>query len=288
MKNLFIAAIFSAACALGVPAIFADQAAEIRDPEIVPELLKAKPELKSVAGTFASYFLAQVAAMKKFELISASATDARAMQENAKDAYASGQTESDIVMRKTPEIIIQPAIKDFLDFRAGTPDKQINRREIFIDAEIRILDAKTGKILFIARDSEKRAGTASTAAGTETLANETCAALAKKLAVQMRTGLFPAIVASVDSARGIVVLNTGKNDGILAGTLWTIFDSGDEIKDPATGKSLGSAEIPLGKIRIVSVQASLSVGKFISEDGLKLDAVGIAPGQIARQENAKK
>lgn len=61
---------------------------------------------------------------------------------------------------------------------------------------------------------------------------------------------------SGDEAENVweVVLNVGEDHGISNRNVFLIFSLGPEVKDPATGESLGHYEIVRGRARVVHLQ----------------------------------
>jgi len=57
---------------------------------------------------------------------------------------------------------------------------------------------------------------------------------------------------------GRVLINKGKTSGVHKGDLWTIFEPGEGITDPATGKSLGQLSTPIAHGRTVKVEQEFS------------------------------
>lgn len=58
-----------------------------------------------------------------------------------------------------------------------------------------------------------------------------------------------------------VVINAGSDDGVDEDMEFVIYSPGEEIIDPETGKSLGKLEKVKGRIEIVHVQPTMSVGR---------------------------
>ena len=58
-----------------------------------------------------------------------------------------------------------------------------------------------------------------------------------------------------------VVLNAGSEDGISEDMEFVIFTPGEEIFDPETDESLGHLELVKGRVEVVHVQASMSIGR---------------------------
>jgi hypothetical protein len=73
--------------------------------------------------------------------------------------------------------------------------------------------------------------------------------------------IFPVLVVRTDGRQ--IFLNRGEGGGIRAGDTRELFKAGESLVDPATGESLGAAETPLGRIKIVRVTARFSVAESV-------------------------
>ncbi len=64
-------------------------------------------------------------------------------------------------------------------------------------------------------------------------------------------------------------VNGGANMGISSGTFFTVFSRGEELIDPDTGMSLGSAITRIGTVRVNQVSEKFSVAETIEGSGFK-------------------
>lgn len=60
-----------------------------------------------------------------------------------------------------------------------------------------------------------------------------------------------------------VAINRGSEDGIKKGDLYLIYQLGNELYDPDTGKSLGKLEIVKGRARVTHVQTFIATLRSI-------------------------
>jgi NADP-dependent 3-hydroxy acid dehydrogenase YdfG len=88
-----------------------------------------------------------------------------------------------------------------------------------------------------------------------------------------------------------VVLNIGANDGVTEGTVFLIYEEGEEIVDPETKESLGRLEIPKGNVTAVNVQERMCVAeaaKRVVQKTRRIDPfvsiAGIASSMFAARE----
>jgi hypothetical protein len=92
----------------------------------------------------------------------------------------------------------------------------------------------------------------------------------------------------------VVVINRGRRAGVAEGMLFSVFAPGDELKDLATGKSLGIIEYVKAKVEIIHVQEKMSsameipsfkTGEIHSfpEDHLNIPSMYLEIGDNVRQ-----
>ncbi len=75
-------------------------------------------------------------------------------------------------------------------------------------------------------------------------------------------------IARVDG--GTIYVNVGSEAGVKEGDEFSVFRTGEVIKDPDTGEVLGANETKVGKIRIVAVRgARLSTATAVSGSGFR-------------------
>lgn len=72
-------------------------------------------------------------------------------------------------------------------------------------------------------------------------------------------------VAQILNTRELVI-NRGSNDGVEVGMRFAVLNrKGVEIRDPETGESLGSVEVEKVVVKIVRVEARVSVGRTFKQ-----------------------
>lgn len=64
-------------------------------------------------------------------------------------------------------------------------------------------------------------------------------------------------------------VNGGGNLGISSGMFFTVFSKGEELIDPDTGMSLGSAITRIGTVRVVQVSEKFSIAETVEGSGFK-------------------
>ena len=86
--------------------------------------------------------------------------------------------------------------------------------------------------------------------------------ITKKSVYAIGDRVFPLLVMRFQNDQ--IYLNRGEGAGIEVGDLREVFSTGEDLVDPSTGKSLGTTEYLLGKIRIIRVSPKFSVAVPVS------------------------
>jgi hypothetical protein len=83
----------------------------------------------------------------------------------------------------------------------------------------------------------------------------------------MEDQIWQGRVVKVDGSR--VYINAGSNMNISNDMVFTVFSKGEELIDPETGLSLGSALTRSGTVRVVQVAEKFSVAQTLEGSGFK-------------------
>jgi curli biogenesis system outer membrane secretion channel CsgG len=111
---------------------------------------------------------------------------------------------------------------------------------------------------------ERLLGDAATQAVTQ-LADQINSAAPKLSSLRPISPTVDALVADITGNQ--VVINKGGRDGFRPGMVLSIERVSKTVKDPATGKVLRVVSQPIGRIQLVEVDPSSSVGKLIAGKG---------------------
>jgi curli biogenesis system outer membrane secretion channel CsgG len=111
---------------------------------------------------------------------------------------------------------------------------------------------------------ERLLGDAATQAVTQ-LAAQINSAAPKLSSIRPISPIVDALVADITGNQ--VVINKGGRDGFRPGMVLSIERVSKTVKDPATGKVLRVVSQPIGRIQLVEVDPSSSVGKLIAGKG---------------------
>lgn len=114
---------------------------------------------------------------------------------------------------------------------------------------------------------------------------------------ELETKIINGYVAKILNSRELVI-NKGKENGVTTGLIFTIYDKTTEkIKDPVTGKVIGSIKRPKVEVKVNYVEDNLCIAetyktKTINVGGHGADIVGVAkmfqpPKYIEKYETLK-
>lgn len=165
------------------------------------------------------------------------------------------------------------ALSDSLGIRLGG-----NRNTVHIAADIRLIDASTGEVLFTQRvDSEaKTFGLAfgldyeDASLGSDNF-NKTPLGMAVRDAVIEAAGFIVGQTREIQwtgrivhEEDGLVFVNAGADSGVKVGDTFGVSTVERELIDPSTGVSLGRIEKELGEVRIEKVEGKYSIARRLA------------------------
>jgi curli biogenesis system outer membrane secretion channel CsgG len=151
--------------------------------------------------------------------------------------------------------------------------QKATRRQIRLSAVCRIYDVTKGTLLESARltlndfDFKNNPQYVVDQKGgdlTEAVINVIADRMANRIAQKVTDVIFPAKVLVVRD--GVVTLNRGEGTEIAVGEIWEAFAQGEELIDPDTGESLGSEEVAIGYVRVISVAPKFSRAEVCGVD----------------------
>jgi hypothetical protein len=170
-------------------------------------------------------------------------------------------------------LIVQPTVARFRTETKVTameenPNKFRKKEAGSISVNYKILDTTTLQIKFTLNvDATAELTTVIADKSDNRFSNEAWLQLVRnitKTSVYMiGDRVFPMLVMRFQNNQ--VYLNRGEGTGIEVGEVKEVFSAGEDLVDPTTGRSLGSTEDSLGKIRITRVLPKFSVGAPVSD-----------------------
>lgn len=242
--------------------------------------------LAAVAESLESNIVAALHNARKFEVLTRSDI-AEAMKE-ADFGNSGNSTGAKSYAFKSANYILTVKINDFQDYIKTANfellGKSAQKRLLRIAAVANIIDSSTGSVVESlnlsvsnADISEKDAGVYESSNLNQQLLPLLSKMLADKIATRTTEAAFPAKV--VAKTGSLITINRGDGTNIAVGDVYNVYAVSGDLIDPDTGENLGSEEIPVGRVEVVSVRPKFSQARATKDNG-------IARGHILRKCNA--
>lgn len=132
----------------------------------------------------------------------------------------------------------------------------------------KLLDTTSGEIKF---QTTQTAGFDRGGGATEDrshgVGGEAFAALAHDVSLKATNAIVNYVypIQVVRAEHGEIFLNRGEGGGLRVGDVWELESAGESLIDPTTNENLGSAESPLGRVRIIRVAPRFSVAQAVGK-----------------------
>lgn len=212
---------------------------------------------------------------RKFEVLTRRATHMEALlkeQEFAKSELSSGDG-AQSGMLKTAQALINVEV---LKFSFGRSARAVPNLEgkwnisdyCSIELSVQIIDTQTGSI------NAAFPITASSGSGTymsnsrggssPAIMNKTLEKASISLTNEFSNTVFPALVIKVQGKQ--LWVNRGNDSAMKMGQIFEIFQPGEALIDPTTGENLGSAEMSVGRAKVVRINPKVTLMDVISGD----------------------
>ncbi len=219
-------------------------------------------------------------ATNKFNLLSRTDVDAILKEQNFAE---SGNVDTAKIAKsgklKSAKYIATLLVDDFQDYiekdSFAALEKKLSTRQIRIGIIANIIDTSTGEIIKTANIVSQNSGVSENNATTQTsggssldnlistIARDVCS----QIAIEITNATFPAVI--IAKTGKTATFNRNKALGVSVGDEYEIFALGEEMFDPGTGDKLGFEEIPVGKLRVISVTPKFSTGTIIEDHGVQ-------------------
>jgi curli biogenesis system outer membrane secretion channel CsgG len=144
----------------------------------------------------------------------------------------------------------------------------------YLEGNIRIVDARSGKILESRKISIAHELSDVNAKGSRKVA-ELADAYAEQVVLILMNKLYPIRVAAVGSDKTIYI-NRGDDGGLFVGEILDAYRLGAPVIDPETGVQLGQEENALGLVKVVEVEDARS-------KGIALEATKVVEGDLLKR-----
>jgi len=235
--------------------------------------------LQRVAEAIDGQLIDSLNGTRKFEIIARSDLDAL-LEEG-------GLTGAGLQVGGSDYLIV-PSIDDFQDLIEKATFSGIGataeKRKIRLGMVARIYDSAEGTLIESSsfqldnKFAEKLLNNSTrTGSFSDELLRQIAEEMGSKISSRVVDVIYPAKVIMVAGPQ--VTINRGDGTNISSGQVWSIYTAGEEMIDPDTGESLGSAEVNIGKIQIERVTPKFSTGKIVEDYGIEKGSIARPAGQ---------
>jgi len=224
---------------------------------------------------------------RKFELLTRRASHLQAIRNEqtfAKSELAAGDAAQEGELSNA-QTLVQVEVLDFNFNRNSSRVPNISNKYRVqdvarVELSVQILDTAKGSVKGSFPVKETSSGGSFIANGVGSPNNDILDAVLKKaagsIANQLSDTIFPITVIKVSGKK--LFINRGNDSGLKNGEKFVIFENGEELIDPQTGESLGSAETEVGEGVVSRINPKFSV-----VDITKGDPASMATGFILRR-----
>jgi hypothetical protein len=219
---------------------------------------------------------AAIRATRKFDMVSRQEEvlgDIREEQKLAESELFAGDAASSGELANVNYLIL-PTVRQFQFYRSATPVPNLDGEFRITDAgEIQVsaqlVDTISGQVLatFDAHDSfrlKTRLANSKAGAPSASQFEAISKGVAAQMADQLVDNVFPMKVINTQGSQ--VWINRGKDGGLKPGDTLVVFSPGEELVDPDTGESLGSAESEVGTIEVTRVNPKFTIAEIKTID----------------------
>lgn len=130
---------------------------------------------------------------------------------------------------------------------------------------LRLVDVHTGVV--VGADKVRYTSSANNVQDTTQLMSDLMDQFTTESVAAIVLRLFPIKVLGL-AGDGAIYVNRGADVGLTQGTLFSVMRPGDELIDPDTGLSFGSAETQIAQVEITSVETSRARARIISGEAV--------------------
>ncbi len=214
-------------------------------------------------------------ATRKFDVVSRNKGTMEAIREEQQfaDSDLSAGNAAESGAMQNADFLIIPEIHRFV-FYAKTnkvpnlQSKYFRRDYGTLEINAQIVDTKTGQIktTFSMKDSfstKERMVNRSGGVPSKKYFSDLAKGVSAQMADQFIATVFPVKIISVKG--GDVYLNRGQDGGLKKGDVLNVYYKGEELIDPDTGESLGSAEEYIGKIKVSRVNPKFTIANIVKD-----------------------
>lgn len=224
------------------------------------------------SGLLTNELVHQLVATRKFDVLERSRVDDLVKEKQFQESdYASPDEAPKIAKLLGADYFVLGRIDDF---DVESEEKTIPystqtyvQEEAEIDLYLRIIDARTGKIVAAEKfQSEAKLRLNPNKKG-QNVGKNLISQAAQEMVSRITNAVYPVKVAKVDGKT--LYLNRGADGNLKKGDLLSIYSQGDAVTDQDTGEVLGNTENPVAQAVVTSVEARFTKAELQDEAAVK-------------------
>lgn len=183
--------------------------------------------------------------------------------------------------------IVNVKVEDFAFYRKTQPMPNVSgkffRTDVgSMDVNIEIIDTESGELKgsFIVEDGFNTGEQVVNTRGGEPSSShytDMAESISADFADQFLATVFPMKVINV--ASGQIYINRGQDGGLEEGDKLKVFRTGKKLRDPSTGKVLGTTEVEIGMAKVKRVNPKFTIAEMIDVK----DGKSVKKGYILRK-----
>lgn len=214
----------------------------------------------------------QLVATRKFDVLERSRVDDLVKEKQFQESdYASPDEAPKIAKLLGADYFVLGRIDDF---DVESEEKTIPystqtyvQQEASIDLYLRIIDARTGKIVAAEKFDSEAKLRVNPNKKNQNVGKDIVAQAAQEMVSRITNAVYPVKVSKVDGKT--LYLNRGADGNLKVGDLLSVYSQGDAVTDQDTGEVLGNTENEVAQAKVISVEARFTKAELQGEASAK-------------------
>ena len=200
----------------------------------------------------------QLVATRKFDVLERSRVDDLIKEKQFQESdYASPDEAPKIAKLLGADYFVLGRIDDFgVESEAKTipySTQTYIQQEAEIDLYLRIIDARTGKIVAAEKFQSETRLRVNPNKKNQNVGKDLIAQATQEMVSRITNAVYPVKVSKVDGKT--LYLNRGADGNLKVGDLLSVYSQGASVTDQDTGEVLGNTESEVGKAKVIAVEA---------------------------------
>lgn len=224
----------------------------------------------------------QLVATRKFDVLERSRVDDLVKEKQFQESdYASPDEAPKIAKLLGADYFVLGRIDDF---NVESEEKTIPystqtyiQQEADIDLYLRIIDARTGKIVAAEKFQSEAKLRVNPNKKNQSVGKDLVSQATQEMVSRITNAVYPVKVAKIDGK--VLYLNRGADGNLKVGDLLSIYSQGEAVTDQDTGEVLGSTENPVAQAKVISVEPRFTKAE-LQDEASKAD---IKEGMLAKK-----